>query len=286
MDTAPGTASSAPETSPDRLPLLILHGGPGSPHDYLEPLEALADGGRQVVFYDQIGCGNSDAPADLSIYTVDLFVKEIAAVRQALGLERVHLYGHSWGGMLAMEYALTRPPGLASLVLSNTGASAARWVAESAALLDELPAETSETIRRHEQAGTTASPEYRQACRAYYRRHGSGRIHPRPDCLTRMKGKPGEAVYQYMWGPSEWCVTGTLIDWDVSARLGEIRTPTLVLGGRFDHAAPALAEEIQTSIPGSELVIFEHSGHFAHLEETEHYLETISNFLDEVETSR
>jgi proline-specific peptidase len=270
-------------SSPGRLPLLVLHGGPGSPHDYLEPLEALADSGRQVVFYDQLGCGNSDAPVDLSIYTMELFVKEVEAVRQALGLERVHLYGHSWGGMLAMEYALTRPSGLESLVLSNTGASSAHWIRESAALLEGLPAETRQIIHRNEQNGTTGSAEYRRACRLYYQRHGSGRIHPRPDCLTRMKGKPGEVVYQHMWGPSEWFVTGTLLNWDISARLGEIQAPTLVLGGRYDHATPALAAEIHAGIPGSELLIFEHSGHFAHLEETTRYLQALEAFMGKVE---
>src|SRR3954464_386740 len=99
---------------PGKLPLLCLHGGPGVPHDYLEPLEALAATGRRVIFYDQLGCGNSDHPHDPSLWSVELFVEEVGAVRRALGLEAVHILGQSWGGMLGMEYALTQPSGLRS----------------------------------------------------------------------------------------------------------------------------------------------------------------------------
>lgn len=269
----------------DRLPLLVLHGGPGSPHDYLEPLEALAEGGRQVVFYDQLGCGRSDAPDDLSLYTFGLFCAEIDAVRRALGLNRLHIFGHSWGGMLALEYALGGPQGLAGLVLADTAASAPDWAAEGRRLLADLPAETQEIIRFHEETGTTSSEEYQKACRVFYHRYGSGRVHPRPECLARMKGKPGMAVYEYMWGPSEWLVTGTITDWDVSARLGEIHQRTLVLAGRHDHATPLLAERLAGGIPGSRLVIFEHSGHFPHLEETGPFLEEVSAFLLEADAA-
>ena len=108
---------------PGKLPLLCLHGGPGGTHDYIEPLEGMAATGRRTVFYDQLGCGKSDLPDDPSLWTVELFVEEVGAVRDALGLERVHLFGNSWGGMLAMEYALTQPAGLASLVLASAPAS-------------------------------------------------------------------------------------------------------------------------------------------------------------------
>jgi proline-specific peptidase len=104
---------------PAKLPLLVLHGGPGGPSDYLEPLEELADIGRPIVFYDQVGCGNSDQPNDPSLWSVELFLDELSTVRQELGLDRIHLLGHSWGGMLAMQYALTQPVGLASLILGQ-----------------------------------------------------------------------------------------------------------------------------------------------------------------------
>jgi len=268
---------------PGKLPLLCLHGGPGFTWDSFEPLEAMAATGRQVVFYDQLGCGNSDVPTDASIHTVGLYLEEVAVVRRVLGLDRVHVLGHSWGGMLAMDYALTQPAGLASLILADTGASVPQWVAEMRRLVADLPPDVQQTIREHEAAGTTDSPEYEAACRVYSRRHCGGRVDPRPDCLDRIAGKPGEEVFLAMWGPSEWCVTGPLKDWDVVSRLGEIRVPSLVVGGRYDEATPAVMETVHRGIPGSAWVIFENSGHFPHLEETERYLEVLSGFLDRAE---
>ncbi len=268
--------------APGKLPLLCLHGGPGCPHDYLEPLEGMAETGRRVIFYDQLGCGNSDVPEDPSIYTLALYVEEVGVIRRALGLERVHLLGHSWGGMLALEYALTRPTGLASLILADTAASSQHWMAEGRRLAAELPPEVQETIRVHEAAGTTDSPDYQRASELFLARHVN-RMHPRPDCVRRLEDKPGDDVYHLMWGPSEFCINGSLRDWDVTARLGEIRVPTLVIGGRFDHATPAITQALHRGIAGSRWVIFEHSGHLPHLEETESYLQVLDQFLSGVE---
>jgi len=268
---------------PGKLPLLCLHGGPGAAWDYFEPLEAMAGTGRQVIFYDQLGGGNSDVPQDRSLYTVNLYVEEVDVVRRALGLERVHILGHSWGGMLAMEYAMRQPAGLSSLILADTGASMPEWMAETRRLVAELPEDIQEIIQKHEDAGTTDSDEYHEACRVFSRHFLSGRIVPRPDYLKRMADKPGDEVYQLMWGPSEWYLTGSLKDWDITSRLGEIHVPTLVVGGRYDEATPVLTEMIHSGILGSEWIIFEHSGHFPHIEETERYLEVLSGFLERVE---
>jgi proline-specific peptidase len=271
------------QEEPGKASLMCLHGGPGASWDYLEPLEALAGTGRRVVFYDQLGGGNSDVPQDHSIFSITLFLEEVDVVRKALGLERMHLLGHSWGGMLAMEYALKQPAGLISLILANTGASMPQWMAEGRRLIAELPPEVQGTIQKHEADGTTDSPEYREACRVFSRHHLGGRIDPRPECLKRMADKPGDDVYRLMWGPSEWYLTGTLKDWDFTHRLREIHMPTLVIGGRHDEATPAMIETIHRGILGSERTIFENSGHFPHLEETERYLEVLSHFLDRVE---
>ncbi len=155
------------QEEPGKLPLICLHGGPGATHDYFEPLEAVAGTGRRVVLYDQLGWGNSDHPSNPSLWTVGLFVEELSAIRRALGLERVHILGHSWGGMLALEYGLTQPKGLASLILANTTASLPQWMAETQRLGSELPPEVQQTIREHEAKGTTNAPEYQEACRAF-----------------------------------------------------------------------------------------------------------------------
>jgi proline-specific peptidase len=269
---------------PGKFPLICLHGGPGATHDYFKPLEAIASAGRRVILYDQLGWGNSDHIQNPSLWTVELFVDEISVIIRTLGLDRVHILGHSWGGQLAMEYALTQPPGLASLVLADTLASAPQWAEEAARLIGELPEEIQQTIHTHEAAGTTDSSEYKKAMKAFSRRHGGGHIDPKPEWVKEaFKKLEDNEIYLTMWGPSEFHVTGSLKDWDITDRLGEIRVPALVLCGRYDEATPALAETIQRGILGSELVIFENSAHFPHIEETERYLQVLEQFLRSVE---
>jgi len=267
-----------------KLPVLCLHGGPGAPHDYLKPLAAVADTGRRVIFYDQLGSGNSDHPHKPEMWTVELFVEEVGVVRQALGLERVHLFGQSWGGMLAMEYALTKPSGLTSLILADSPASMPQWIAEANRLRAELPPDVQETLLRHEKAGTTSDPAYEEAMLVFYRRHVC-RLTPWPDCLIRAweKLKQDPEVYLTMNGPSEFFVIGTLKNWSIVNRLGEIDAPSLLLSGRYDEATPAIMETVHRGIRGSEWVIFENSSHMPHLEEPERYLQVLTDFLNRVE---
>ena len=251
---------------PGRLPLLVLHGGPGSSHDALEGLAALAKQGRRVVFYDQLGGGDSDKPEDPGLWTVDTFLEQLRWVRGGLGLERLHLFGTSWGGMLALEYALSGPDGLASLVLNSTPTSAPRWAEETRRLRAELPPGLDQ-----------------EAAEKEFRRRHVCRVVPEPESLGRSRAKFGKQVYETMWGPNEYTVTGTLKDWDVIDRLGEIAVPTLVTSGRYDECTPALVESLRSGIQGAEWVLFEESSHTALLEETERYLQVVGAFLDRVE---
>ncbi len=265
---------------PGKLPLLCLHGGPGAPHDYLEPLGDLAAGGRRVVFYDQTGCGRSWTPRADDDWTVELFVGELGAVRDALGLDRIHLFGSSWGGMLAMEYALTRPAGLASLVLSSCPASIPLWAEETNRLKDALP----DVVRDVLDTSEVGSTEYEEAALEFYRRHVC-RVDPFPDCVRRTFEGLAEhpEVYLHMQGPNEFVITGTLSDWDITTRLPEIGVPTLITAGRHDEFTPRQAETLRAGIPGSELVTFEQSSHMQFVEEPERYHDTVSAFLDRVE---
>jgi len=265
---------------PGKLPLLALHGGPGATHDYLEPLEALAATGRRVIFYDQLGCGRSATPSNPALWTVDLYVEEVGAVRAALGLDRVHILGQSWGGMLGMEYALTQPDGLASLTIADSPASMLQWVAEANRLRADLPPEVQRTLLRHEEAGTTDDPAYEQALEVFYRRHVC-RLDPWPEYVMRAFANiaANPEVYHTMNGPSEFHVIGTLKEWDITARLGEIRVPTLVISGRYDEATPAIAETVHQGIPGSEWVLFEHSSHMPHAEEPDRFMQVLNRFL-------
>jgi proline iminopeptidase len=259
------------------VPLLCLHGGPGSTHAGLAALEPLADE-RRVVLYDQLGSGGSSKPSDPSLWTVELFLAELANVREGLGLDRIHLLGHSWGGMLALEYALTQPAGLASLVLSSTLSSTALWREESLRLRRDLPPEIREPLDEHERAGTTSDPAYEQAVTAFLRSHLC-RLDPWPPVVAELLQATNLEVYNTMWGPSEAYPTGVLAGWDVTPRLGEIVVPALVLCGRYDEATPRQAETIASGLPDAELVVFEHSAHMAPIEEPEAYLAAVREFL-------
>src|SRR5262245_31775788 len=186
-------------TGADRpgIPVLCLHGGLGMPHDYLEPLEDLASG-RPVIFYDQLGCGRSDRPADDSLWTTDRFVEELAVVRTALGLERVHLFGNSWGGWLALQYTLDRRPALASLILSSSPPSVSRWIADCAELRAELGKPVRDVLDRHEAGGYFSCPEYQWAIMLFYRRH-VWRGDPWPTCVERTFAGLGACLCADRW---------------------------------------------------------------------------------------
>jgi L-proline amide hydrolase len=268
-----------------RLPLLCLHGGPGANWLHLKPYESLADE-RRVVFYDQLGSGNSalSGPHDSAMWVPELFVEEVDAVREALGLERVHVLGHSWGGMLGMQYAAGKPEGLASLIVESSPASIPEWMPELQRLRSELPPEVEATLREHEEAGTTDDPAYEEAVMVFYQRHLC-RTDPWPDwlveCFTILEANP--EVYRSMNGPSEFHVIGTIKDWDITDRLGQIEAPTLVFSGRYDEVTPAITEAVHQGIPGSEYVVLEGSSHTAQAEEPERTLELVRDFLARVE---
>ncbi len=264
------------------IPLLTLHGGPGAGHDYLESLEGLATD-RAVMFYDQLGCGKSDQPDDRTLWVMERFVAEVDTVRRSLGLEQIHLLGQSWGGWLAIEYMLTRPAGVVSLVLASTSASVPQFVAEAKRLKSELPPEVFQTIQRYEAVGDYHNPEYEEAVGEFYRRHVC-RLAEWPEPLERTGANlTNNPVYETMNGPNEFMVIGNLKDWDRTDRLREITVPTLITVGRYDELTPACAETLLEGIPDSKMVVFEESAHVAHLEETEKYLKVVAGFLAGVE---
>jgi proline-specific peptidase len=260
----------------DGIPLLALHGGPGSTHHYFAPLERLAPE-RTVFLYDQIGCGASDRPTGLE-WSVEVFREEVAAVREQLGLERIHLLGTSWGGMLALEHVLSRAAGIVSLMLSSTLASIDEWVVEQKRLVADLPPEVRAVLERHERAGTYGDPEYEEAMEVYFERHFYRGPRPRAE-IERWREERAPDVYQAMQGPNEWTVTGALRGWDVRDRLGEIRVPTLVVRGRYDMCTPAVARTLVDGIAGAQQVVLEQSSHTPVLEETDRYLDVVGRFM-------
>jgi proline iminopeptidase len=267
--------------SGDAIPLLVVHGGPGFPHDYLLPLAGMA-GERPVVFYDQLGAGRSDRPDDPGLWQTTRFVEELGVVRRTLGLERLHLLGHSWGSVLAAEYALSEPAGLVSLVLASPVLSVPRHLAGVAILRAGLPTEVRAVLDRHEAAGKTDSVEYEEAVRAFNRRHLC-RLDPPPAPLVAAAAGAGRSVYHAMWGKNELNATGSLKDYDCTDRLPDLALPVLFTCGRHDLARPEVVAWSASVVPGAEVVVFERSTHMPHLEEPERFLEVLGEFLRRAE---
>ena len=245
-----------------RTPLVCLHGGPGSTHNYFRPLERLADE-RPIVLYDQLGCGRSDRPDDVT-WSLATFTDELDDLREHLGLDRIHLLGTSWGGMLALEHALAHPGSIRSLVLSSTLACADDWAVEAKRLRDAIEGDDDEVMEEFE------------------RRHFF-RGADEPLELVRMREERNSSVYEAMWGPNEWTMTGALAGWDVRSRLAELSMPTLILRGAHDLSTPAISKTLSDGIPHAREVVFGVSSHTPVLEETERYLRTVRDFLYAVE---
>ena len=267
----------------EQAPLVVLHGGPGAAHDYTLRIADLAQDGRAVVHYDQLGCGRSThlPDADPGFWTVDLFVRELRAVVQALGIgSRFHLLGQSWGGMLGPEVVLADDAGIASLTICDSPASMPLWLAAANGLRAQLPAEVQRTLTEHEEAGTTDSAEYHAAVDVFYARHVC-RVQPMPqevvDSFAQIDAEP--TVYHTMNGPSEFHVIGSLQEWSVVDRLGGIGVPTLVVAGRYDEATPEVWAPFVERIPDVRSHVFAESSHMPHVEEPEEFRRVVGAFL-------
>jgi proline iminopeptidase len=259
------------------LPLLAVHGGPGLPHDYIGSLARLADE-REVIFWDQLGCGRSERPSNTDLWTMDRSVAEMDAVVRALGLNRFHIFGNSWGGMLAQQYALDINSGAVSLTISNSTASIPLFADNVSRLKAELNAATQSAIDRHEASGTTDSGEYQAAIRTWNETYLC-RIRPWPNDLEDAFRGMGAEIFETMFGPSDFRIVGNIRDWDVFERLREIVLPTLVVAGRFDECAPEHMRDMHQRIAGSRFELFESSAHMPFLEEPERFDRVMRDFL-------
>ncbi|TSD76597.1 alpha/beta fold hydrolase [Pseudomonas sp. KBS0710] len=269
-----------------RLPLIVAHGGPGCTHDYVDSFKDLADTGRAVVHYDQLGNGRSthlrDAPADF--WNVELFLAELNNLIEHLHIREYALLGQSWGGMLGAEHAVRQPAGLKALIIANSPASMELWCAAAHELRQALPAEVQATLLRHEAAGTTDSAEYRAASDVYYARHVC-RLQPEPAEVLRTNAAidADPTVYHTMNGPTEFHVIGSLRNWSIIERLPRIEVPTLLISGRFDEATPATVQPFADGIRDVRWQIFEASSHMPHVEEREACMACVGAFLAHVE---
>ncbi len=266
-----------------RLPLIVAHGGPGCTHDYVDSFKDLAATGRAVVHYDQLGNGRSthlpQAPKDF--WCVDLFLAELDNLIAHLGLRDYALLGQSWGGILGAEHAVRQPVGLKALIIANSPASMELWCEAANELRQALPADVQATLQRHEDAGTTDTPEYRAASDVFYARHVC-RIQPMPAEVARTFAAidADPTVYHAMNGPTEFHVVGSMRNWTIIDRLSRIQAPTLLISGRFDEATPATVQPFADGIEEVQWQIFEQSSHMPHVEEREACMASVAAFLN------
>ncbi len=259
--------------------LFLLNGGPGLPCNYLrEPLLRMVDAGYRVVTYDQLGCGASDKPRDKGLWTIARYAEEVERVRNALELPRVHLLGHSWGGWLGIEYAVTHPEALKSLVLSNTCGDMPHLIQELNRLREALGSETVAMMQRHEAEGTLEHAEYKAAVTILNYRHVL-RLPDWPDPVKRSLADWNMDVYGTMQGPNEFLYTGNLKDWNRLAEMRSIAIACLVLVGQHDELPPSCAMRMHQAVPGSEIKVFPNSSHMPFYEEPEPYFATLTDFL-------
>jgi len=260
-------------------PILCLHGGPGAPHNYTLSMSDLANSGYYVIFYDQLGVGKSEVPKDVTLFTVERYVEELEELRKQLKLKKFHLWGSSWGGFLAIAYALKYQENLKTLTSAGGASSTLLTYSEMLRLKSEMPRETIETLQKYEKEADYENPEYIKALDVVYRKHLC-RLPQWPEEVTYAMNHMSKPVYNTMWCPNEFVMWGNLMYWDVTSKLGSIRTPTLLTCGRYDEVTPKVQEVLREGIPGSDLQIFEESSHLTFWEEREKYMNAMIDFLD------
>ena len=261
------------------LKVLLLHGGPGFSHDYLECFEDFMPAGVEFYYYDQLGCGNSDKPADTALWTLPRYLEEVEQVRAGLGLEDFVLYGHSWGGMLGYEYALKYGRHLRGLVVSNMTAGVPAYVEHMKVLRAALSPADQATLARYEQTRRYDAPEYQKIIfEQLYAQHLL-RLPEWPEPVARTFGKVNTAIYNLMQGDNEFVITGNFKDWDRWADLHRIATPTLIMGARYDEMDPEQMRRAASLIPGARLFLSERGSHLTMYDDQAAYFAALTGFL-------
>ena len=261
---------------------MLLHGGPGSTHNYFEVLDRLAEeDGRELVMYDQLGCGESYVENRADLWNAKTWIDELAALREHLGLDEVHILGQSWGGMQLLSYVCERKPeGVKSLILSSTLPASWMWGLEQHRLIEELPQEMQDAIEKATASNDYSDPAYIAAEAEYMLRHAAGAVTDEsPKCLRRPR-KIGRESYVVGWGPNEFTPLGTLKDYDVTEQLKDIREPALVINGGNDLCTPYIAKYMYDRIPNSRWELFRTCRHMCFVEDTDRYVELMKEWLN------
>jgi proline iminopeptidase len=266
------------------IKVLLLHGGPGSTHEYLECFESeLPPEGIEIYFYDQLGSYYSDQPNDPSLWDIDRFREEVEEVRQFLHLDQFYLFGSSWGGFLSIEYALKYQQALKGLIISNMTASIDSYVRHINHLRNQLPKGIVDKMKHYEDKEEYGNPEYAALVDEYLNKKHICRLDPWPDSVVRGFGHINEQVYTTMQGPNEFLVTGTFKDWNRWDDLHKIVVPTLLLGGRYDTMDPEDKLEMVRRIPHSRVGICPNGSHLSMWDDPVAYFTFLKDFIKDVE---
>jgi len=265
----------------DKIPILILHGGPGAPGYYLNPLGALSTD-RPVIFFDQIGCGRSTREMDTSQMNIEFYVNEVKEITKALGLKDFYLYGQSWGTILGAEYYFAHPEGVKGIILASPALSGKLWIRDSKILVKQLPDSLQQIIKKNEENKTFDDPEYQKALMVYYERHVACRLPWSADIDSTFVNL-GEPVYVHMNGPSEFTFTGTMQHYDATERLHNIKIPSLFICGEFDEARPETTEYYASLVPNSKFAVIKGAAHMTMQDNPEQDLFEIKSFINEIE---
>ncbi len=265
-----------------KAPLILLHGGPGSTHNYFELLDCVADmDDRQLIMYDQIGCGNSYLDGCPELWTKETWMNELVALREYLGLDECHILGQSWGGMMCVIYACDYDhKGVKSFILSSTLTHNSLWAGEHHRRMKYLSKEAQEAIAEAERTGNFSGEAYEKANAEFMERYCNPVYTDKdPECLTRPK-KAGSEAYVYGWGNNEFTPNGSLKDYDYEEARKSIDTPCLILNGAEDLCSPVVAKDMYDNIPGAEWHMFADSRHTCFAEQTEEYIEVLVEWLN------
>lgn len=275
-----------------KIKLLLLNGGPGATHEYFECFESfLPQEGIEFIYYDQLGCGNSDNPKDTSMWDLPRFVEEVEQVRSALNLTKDNFYllGHSWGGILAMQYALKYQDNLKGLIISNMMSSCPDYGKYAQDVLSkQFDPKILDTIRQIEAKGDFENPKYMELLMPHFYAKHICRIplEQWPEPVTRSFAKMNQSLYVTMQGPSEFGVGGNLVNWDVKKELPKIKTPTLTIGGTFDTMDPEHMKWMSTQVQHGRFLLCPNGSHMDMYDDQPHYFPGLIKFIKDVDGSK
>lgn len=259
------------------LPLIVVHGGPGTPHNYLTSLASLLPN-RPIIFYDQLDCGLSAKTNNQQWWKVERFVDEIEKLSQHLGLQQFNLYGHSAGSMYAFDYALAYPDRLANLVLASPVLSVNTYSASMQRLLATFPENIRTAYVEAMRQNKTDTVELMEAT-AYFAEHHLCRLPVWPDELFESSVNTNIPLRNHMWGCNDFMVTGVLKDYERMSCLPEFKVRTLITVGEYDFVSPATCSIYAESMDNARLVIIENASHNPHLEQPGLYADVLQSWL-------